>query len=61
MAALNQWSTNKNPFQKPFLQSAECDGTQDIKRYRYRYFFPVPNISVTDTDSETFSGTKFFW
>ena len=35
-----------------------CDGTQHFKRYRYRYFFPVPNIF--DTDTGTFSGTKFF-
>ena len=35
-----------------------CDGTQNVKRYRYRYFFPVPNIF--DTDTGTFSGTKFF-
>ena len=35
-----------------------CDGTQNFQRYRYRYFFPVPNIS--DTDTGTFSGTKFF-
>ena len=35
-----------------------CDGTQNFKRYRYRYFIPVPNIS--DTDTGTFFGTKFF-
>ena len=35
---------------------AVCDGTQNVKRYRY--FFPVPNIS--DTDTVTFFGTKFF-
>merc|ERR1712037_936459 len=37
---------------------AVCDGTQNFKRYRYRYFIPVPNIS--DTDTGTFFGTKFF-
>ena len=31
-----------------------CDGTQNFKRY----FFPIPNIS--DTDTGTFFGTKFF-
>ena len=56
MEALKQWSTNKNLFQKPFLPSAECDGTQNVKLYQY--FFPVPNISNTDT--RTFFGTKFF-
>ena len=35
-----------------------CDGTQNVKRYRYRYLFPVPNIS--DTDTGTFFGIKFF-
>ena len=34
-----------------------CDGTQNVERYRYRVLFPVPNIF--DTDTGTFSGTKF--
>ena len=42
---------------RPAVSTSVCDSTQQNVK-RYRYFFPLPNIS--DIDTGTFFGTKFY-